>query len=148
MNDSATVGDRRLWREVVVEKQLERDEVLRGATSRAEAGEDAELVARLLAARFSCRAFRPDPVPEADILRLLNAAQLSASWCNTQPWQVTITSGAGTERFREAVFEHASNNPPRVADFDLPSYEGVYRDRRRSAGWRLYESVGIGRGDR
>jgi len=87
-------------------------------------------------------------VPEADIARMIGAAQLSASWCNTQPWQVIVTTGAGTERFRKAATAHAAENPPRTADFDLPTYEGVYKDRRRSAGWRLYQSVGVDRGDR
>ena len=49
----------------------------------------------LLGERYSCRAFRPDPVPRATIERILTAAQTTASWCNSQPWQVVIASGAG-----------------------------------------------------
>ncbi|WP_035654675.1 nitroreductase family protein, partial [Bradyrhizobium sp. STM 3809] len=38
-----------------------------------------------MAARFSCRSFRADPVPRAAIERILTAAQKTASWCNSQP---------------------------------------------------------------
>src|SRR3546814_2598902 len=55
----------------------------------------------LLRGRFSCRAYRPEPVPRETIERILAMAQRTASWRNGQPWQVAITSGAGTERFRE-----------------------------------------------
>ena len=58
---------------------------------------------RLLTERWSCRAFEPREVPRPQIERLLSLAQRSASWCNTQPWQVYITRGAGTERFRAAL---------------------------------------------
>ena len=48
----------------------------------------------LLRQRYSCRAYRPDPVPRPTIDRILAAAQRTASWCNSQPWQVVIASGA------------------------------------------------------
>ncbi len=51
---------------------------------------------QLMAARFSCRSFRPEPVARATIERILKAAQMTASWCNSQPWRLEITSGAAT----------------------------------------------------
>ena len=45
----------------------------------------------LLAARYSCRAFRPDPVPAEMIARIVTAAGRAPSWCNAQPWQVVVT---------------------------------------------------------
>ena len=39
----------------------------------------------LLDERYSCRAYRPDPVPRPTIDRILTAAQRTASWCNSQP---------------------------------------------------------------
>ena len=47
----------------------------------------------LLHARFSCRAFRPDPVPQEHIEQIIEAARHAPSWCNAQPWQVILTSG-------------------------------------------------------
>jgi len=129
--------------------QLEREELLRLAGVREVPEGEADIVAHVLARRFSCRGFLHDQVPEPVINRLLQVSQLSASWCNTQPWHVIITEGAGTERFREAVYAHATANPPRASDYELPrKYEGVLAERRRETAWRLYDSVGVQKGDR
>ena len=104
----------------------------------------------LLRERWSCRAFTNQPVPSATIERLLELAQRSASWSNLQPWQVIVTRGAGTQRFRAALCAHAVEQGDRTdSDFPRPEhYEGVYQDRRRECGWQLYEAVGVARGDR
>jgi nitroreductase len=103
---------------------------------------------RLLYERHSCRGFLPQLVPEATIRHILELAQLTASWCNTQPWQVVVTSGEATERFRRAMLERAAT-APRNPDLPFPrEYSGKYLERRRACGLRLYESVGIVRGDR
>lgn len=110
---------------------------------------DLATVAALLSARFSCRAYRPDPVPRDVLERLLSIAQRSASWCNAQPWQVIIASGQGAERFREAMVAEAISGNRGQPDFEFPlGYEGVYGDRKRDAGWGLYAALGIEKGDR
>lgn len=110
---------------------------------------DAETLARLLRRRASCRGFRPDPVPMAVIEAMLEMAQRTASWCNCQPWRVAVTSGEGTERLRAALFEAASASVAPEPDLPFPAaYTGVRRERRREAGFRLYDALGIGRGDR
>ncbi|WP_186193794.1 nitroreductase [Burkholderia gladioli] len=108
-----------------------------------------EVVRRLLDERHSCRAFRPEPVPRAIIETILAAAQRTASWCNSQSWQVTITTGAGTERLKRVLYEHASSGAPPEPDFVFPrEYRGVYLDRRRESGFQLYGALGIERGDK
>ena len=103
----------------------------------------------LLGERYSCRAYRPDPVPRATIDRILAAAQRTASWCNSQPWQVVIASGAAKERFRADIYAAASSGAPDDGDFSFPrEYRGVYLDRRRESGFQLYNTLGIARGDR
>lgn len=102
----------------------------------------------LLAGRFSCRAFRPDPVPRAMIERILGAACKVPSWCNAQPWQAVITSGAETDALRAALKDavEAGGHAP---DLPFPTgYSGVYQQRRRDCGWALYDAVGVTRGDR
>jgi len=109
---------------------------------------DVEVVQRLFDNRFSCRAFHDRPVDRSTIVGILELAQLSPSWCNTQPWQVFVTEGSGTERLRTAISTFAAENSPQP-DLPFPDrYEGVYDERRRACGWQLYESVGIERGDR
>ena len=102
----------------------------------------------LLDDRYSCRAFRADEVPRSDIERIIDAARRVPSWCNAQPWQVTITSGAATEKFRTALQAEVAAGTP-APDLASPEgYPGVYGDRRRTCGWQLYEAVGVEKGDR
>ncbi|HEY4041057.1 MAG TPA: nitroreductase family protein [Rhodopila sp.] len=108
-----------------------------------------EVLDRLFDARHSCRGFRPDPVPQPTIRQMLNIARKTASWCNAQPWQLIITSGEATERFRRALLEQVDGGAKAAPDFLFPrEYHGVYLDRRRECGFQLYETVGIARGDR
>lgn len=103
----------------------------------------------LLADRYSCRAYKPDAVPREIIDRILAAAQRTASWCNSQPWQVTITSGEATRKFRDALYPVAASGAPNSGDFPFPrEYRGVYLERRRESGFQLYNTLGIERGDK
>ncbi len=116
---------------------------------------------QLLHSRHSCRAFLTTPVPQTTLDAILTLAQRTASWCNTQPWQVVVTRGDATQRFREALQaemaradaeegEAATTEAARdTPDFAYPSrYAGIYLERRRESGFQLYEAVGIARGDR
>ncbi|MEW6769696.1 MAG: nitroreductase [Pseudomonadota bacterium] len=110
---------------------------------------DLDVVEKLLATRYSCRAFKPDEVPRATIERVLSAAQKTASWCNSQPWQVTIFSGEAARKFSEDVYKAASSGAGGSSDFPFPrEYKGVYLERRRESGFQLYNALGIARGDK
>jgi nitroreductase len=101
----------------------------------------------LVNTRRSCRAFLPKPVSPELIERMFTIAQRTPSWCNSQAWQVHLTSGAGTERFRETMYEYAMSHQLRP-DFPAPEeYHGVYKQRRREAGFGLYASLGIAKDD-
>jgi nitroreductase len=103
----------------------------------------------ILQARYSCRAFKPDPVPDDVITQIIATARHVPSWCNAQPWQVTITKGAATDRFRTALTEAAGQGTPPSPDLDWPKgYSGVYAERRRTCGFKLYDAVGIDKSDR
>lgn len=102
---------------------------------------------QMLAARYSCRAFRDEPVADETVDRLLAMAQRTPSWCNTQPWQVYLLSGEATTRFAKELGEHVATHE-QVADLGLPAYEGVYAERRRESGYGLYSALGIERSDR
>ena len=114
----------------------------------ATATSDAEILDCLLSTRHSCRGFLRDPVDDHLIARILSISQCTPSWCNAKPWQVIITNGAATERFRAALCDHITKNPP-APDMAFPrEYRGAYLERRRACGFRLYEAVGVARGDR
>lgn len=102
----------------------------------------------LLKARHSCRAFRPDPLPDDVIADIVTSAGRVPSWCNAQPWQLIVTRAAETDRFRDALYAAATSQPPKP-DLEWPrQYTGVYRDRRRTCGFQLYDSLGIPKEDR
>lgn len=102
----------------------------------------------LLDARYSCRAFKSDPIPQNVVEQIIATACKAPSWCNAQPWQVTVTSPSATAAFKDALLGHIGKGP---AQMDLPAPEGypdVYGDRRRTCGWQLYDAVGVTKGDR
>ena len=103
----------------------------------------------LLGERYSVRAFLPQPVPRETIEHVLTAAQRTASWCNSQPWQVLIASGEAKERFRKLIYAEAASGARDDHDFTPPrEYLGVYLERRRESGFQLYNTLGIVRGDK
>jgi nitroreductase len=102
----------------------------------------------LLKSRFSCRAFTSKAVPRETIRQIIETAKLAPSWCNAQPWQVIVTSGDATDRFRTELLAEAESGQPKL-DLDGPeAYPGVYGERRREVGWQLYDAVGVKKGDR
>ncbi len=104
---------------------------------------------KLLDERHSCRAFLPQPVERAVIERILATAQRCASWCNAQPWQVTIASGAAAQRVSRALVDAAEQRREAQPDIAFPAeYRGAYLERRRECGFRLYQAVGVERGDK
>lgn len=108
-----------------------------------------EMLDELAATRWSCRAFRPDPVDEAVIDGILRTAARTPSWCNTQPWHVDLTYPDATARLAKAVRARVEGGVEPAPDLPFPErYEGVYAERRRRSGWQLYESLGIEKGDR
>ena len=108
-----------------------------------------DAIDQLLAERQSCRAFLGRAVDRPTIERILALAQRTASWCNVQPWQLIVTSGMATDRFRDAMLRIAAASPVPNPDFPFPrEYAGIYQSRRRTCGVQLYDSVGIALGDR
>jgi nitroreductase len=104
---------------------------------------------QILTDRYSCRAFLPDPVPDADLTRIVHTARQVPSWCNAQPWQVEITRDAATESLREKLMQTALAGTPPTPDLAWPGkYSGNYAERRRTCGFQLYDAVGIEKSDR
>ncbi len=101
-----------------------------------------------LAQRWSCRAFKPDPIARETIERIVQAAGRAPSWNNTQPWHLIVTEAAETDRLAKAFYDHAGQSAPQP-DLDWPTeYPGVLGERRRTCGWQLYGALGIQKGDR
>lgn len=119
------------------------------ATDPALQASDLDSLNRLLQRRHSCRGFLAQPVARDTIERVLAAAQRTASWCNAQPWQVHIVSGACLDALRRDLSARALAQQVPTPELDWPrAYQGVYQERRRACGWALYRAVGVTKGDR
>jgi nitroreductase len=103
----------------------------------------------ILTERYSVRAFLPQEVDREIIEYILDVAQRTPSWCNSQPWQILIASGQAKERFRKLIHAEAASGAEDDYDFAPPrEYRGVYLERRRESGFQLYHALGIPRGDK
>lgn len=112
---------------------------------------DFEVIDQLLTRRRSCRGYLDQEVPRATIEQILTAAQRTASWCNTQPWEIVVVSGQAKAELSKVLIESviATFGQPAQPDFGFPErYDGVYDTRRKEVGWQLYDAVGVERGDR
>jgi nitroreductase len=96
--------------------------------------------------RISVRAFRPEPVPEETVRRLVTAAQRAASGGNLQPWHVYALAGDALEDLKARV---AGRKPSRT-EYDIYPREltDPYRTRRFECGEDMYATVGIPREDK
>jgi nitroreductase len=98
--------------------------------------------------RRSIRAFRPEPIPRAELTALFEAAQRAPSWCNVQPWRVAITEPPATHALAAALVAAARSGFPQ-AEVPFPiDYPPPYREHRIACGKALYEAMGIAREDK
>ncbi|MCP4165482.1 MAG: nitroreductase [Chloroflexi bacterium] len=60
----------------------------------------------LIQKRYSCRAYRPDPVEEEKLLKVLNAARMAPSATNLQPYQFIVLRSQGHEADLRRIYYH------------------------------------------
>jgi nitroreductase len=109
-----------------------------------------------ITSRRSVRAFLPTPVPRQTIEDILTVASRAPSGVNTQPWKVTVLTGAAKEGLsRKIVAEHdaraaAGSTGADVGEYDYypTEWASPYIERRRKIGWDLYGLLGIGKADK
>ena len=98
--------------------------------------------------RFSCRGFLKKEVEQKFIEQIVQVAQKVPSWCNSQPWEVTLLRPE-TRRLLCEKLSLSSDQAFETPDIDFPKrYAGVYKTRRSICGWQLYNAVGVEKGDR
>ena len=115
----------------------------------ASAPSDLDVLQRLAASRASCRAYQPESVPDEVIEALLDVSARSPSWCNVQPWHVTVIGGEARRALGARLLEAHDGGGARRPDVPFPSdYTGVYGERRRDSGFALYGALGIARTDK
>ena len=103
---------------------------------------------KLMNRRFSCRGFLTKAVEQKFIDQIIRTAQKVPSWCNSQPWQVILLRQE-TRRLLSEKLVYSADQAFETPDIDFPKrYAGVYKIRRSTCGWQLYNAVGVQKGDR
>ena len=104
-----------------------------------------------ITSRRSIRAFLPDPVPRPVIEDILRVATRAPSGTNTQPWKVTVLTGAARQQL-SAKIRAAYDDPVQRSEhaeeyaYYPKEWRSPYIDRRRKIGWDLYGLLGIDKG--
>jgi nitroreductase len=109
-----------------------------------------------ITSRRSVRAFLPTPVPRELIEQILAVAARAPSGVNTQPWKVTVLTGAAKEALSQKILaEHdaraaAGSTGADVGEYDYypTEWASPYIERRRKVGWDLYGLLGIAKTDK
>lgn len=98
--------------------------------------------------RQSIRAFKPNPITQDVMRKILQEASTSPSYTNTQPWEVVVVSGKKKDELSRKLLElaraKASTNP------DLPMQKGwpaALEQRSREHGVRRLNTLGMARDD-
>lgn len=96
--------------------------------------------------RRSIRAFRPDPVDDGTIRRLLETAARAPSGGNLQPWRIFVLNGEVTTRFVQFISARTIESP----EYHVYPRELVepYRTNRYVIGEEMYAMLGIPREDK
>lgn len=85
---------------------------------------------KLIVERYSVRAYRPDPVPDEALNRVLEAARLAPTAANRQPIQIIVIHTAGREAELKRIYKAAwfSQAPLVVCVCALPDAAWVRSD--------------------
>ena len=102
----------------------------------------------LLEQRRSCRAFLSDPVPLADLERILSAARRAPSGANLQPGRFHVLTQEPLALLRDTL-SGVAHQPPEPGEYSyFPQLmPPVLRARQHAAGHALYRALGIERRD-
>ena len=111
------------------------------------------LVDEVIRSRRSVRGFLPTPVPQETILEILDVATRAPSGTNTQPWKVTVVTGARKEALSRELIDTAldpARDTKHKQEYSYYPDKWVhpYLDRRRKVGYDLYGLLGIAKGNR
>jgi len=105
-------------------------------------------VSDALKSRFTCRSFKPDPVPEEKINQILEDALHSPSWANTQPWEIYVASGEKLETIKVQYLEYFNLNKPRNPDVSLArTWPDKHQRRVRELANDMFNHLKISDGD-
>jgi nitroreductase len=71
--------------------------------------------------RQSCRAFLPEPVSKETIEKVLQSANRSPSYMNSQPWEVMVATADKLDAIRQALHNKALQQEKPTPDLPFPA---------------------------
>lgn len=96
--------------------------------------------------RRSIRAFKPEPIPNDLIERILTVAGKTPSYSNTQPWEVVVATGDKKDELRRILCGLVKSDAPPNPDLPTPqSWPPEIEKRSREHNARRFKAVGIER---
>lgn len=99
-----------------------------------------------VASRRSVRAFLDKPVPHETVVRVLEAARMTPSGCNYQPWEAIVLRGDPLKALQDVLMASEPDDPMEY-DFSAPGTVEKYKQRLSAVGAAMYGAMRIGRED-
>jgi len=107
-------------------------------------------VLEAIRSRKSIRAFRPDPVPESILIKLLGVATRAPSAVNLQPWEFFVVRGKALKEVKTAYLENYRRGELPDPDIPVgdtrdiaPVLKGVYKERQVALAKQIFQIMGI-----
>jgi nitroreductase len=87
----------------------------------------------LISARYSVRAYKPDPLEDDKLLQVLNAARLAPTADNRQPFKIIVIHTKGKEAELRKIYnrEWFTQAPLVLCACGIPRLSWIRRDQRR-----------------
>jgi len=107
-------------------------------------------VLEAIRSRKSIRAFRPNPVPESVLIKLLGVATRAPSAVNLQPWEFFVVRGKALKEVKSAYLEDYRLG--KLPDPDIPVgdtrdiapvLKGVYKERQVALAKQIFQIMSI-----
>lgn len=96
-------------------------------------------VIEALNSRYTCRAFKQAPVAMDTVLKILDAANRTPSWGNTQPWNLYIAAGEVLEYLRKGSLDRFAQQVAGHPDLPVPQeWPEVLKQRYVTVGKERY----------
>ena len=106
-------------------------------------------VSDALKRRFSVRAFRNTPVPQAVLEEIFTLALQAPSNCNVQPCRAYVVSGESKDRLKDELVRAVMSGVPANPDFEWDvKFQEAHRERQFGSANALYNAMGIERSDK
>ena len=97
--------------------------------------------------RHSVRAFKPDPVPQDILKKIVEGALRAPSASNSQPWEFAIVSGGKLDEIKQGFLDNSTKLP----NLDVPislQYPEPWKSRRSAVMAGVLEELGVAREDK